>query len=90
MIDYSKIPPHMMKAINEYVKHGKPLGGFLRAVFANDLRRAICKADEDNAPILKTYVAYVHWEIPDCCHGSYEAIDQWMKDRQEEAKHEDE
>jgi len=82
-MDYN-IPDYMMKSINEYVQDGKPLGGFLRAVFANDLIKAVTGADEDNYKLLKSYVLYVHWEVPASCHGSYEIVKKWIRKKREE------
>jgi hypothetical protein len=88
MIDYDKIPPHMMKNINDYVENGSPLGGFLRAVFANDFIKAVCSADAENFELIKTYASYVNWEVPYACHGSYEKVKEWMKNKREEQKNE--
>ena len=75
---YTDIPENMMIAINEYVDNGRPLGGFLKAVFANDLYQAIARADDESLDLLRTYVSYVHWETHDDCNGSYEKIKNWI------------
>ena len=76
---YKSIPDHMMESMKLYVSDGRPLGGFLEAVFANDLFKATSKADEINIEILPIYVCYIYNELPDGCHGSYEIVDEWIK-----------
>lgn len=77
-IDYNLIPNHMMESINNYVKEGVRLGGFLHAVFSNNLFKSIAHADEENLKLLPIYVSYIHWELPSECHGSECAIKCWI------------
>ena len=77
--DYSRIPDHMMKNIKGYVEGKEYLGGFLTAVFANDLMQAVGRADEINMELIPIYSSYIYNFLPLNCHGSYEIIENWYK-----------
>jgi hypothetical protein len=80
--DYNKIPENMMRSMKNYVSKGDKLGGFLQAIFANDLLGSFSRADKTNLPLISIYVTYVHWETPFQCHGSYEIIQNWINEKQ--------
>lgn len=80
----SKIPDNMMISMREYIDNGRPMGGFLTSLFANDLYKTISKADGENIKIIKDYVLWMIWESPQGCHGSYEKVEEWIKFREEE------
>lgn len=80
---YSLIPEHMQAAITRYIVHGIRPGDFLIGVITNDLKRAVNYADDENIKLLKLYVQWFYNEAPGHCWGSREAIDAWMRDRQE-------
>ena len=62
-------------SIRWYVDHGRPTGGFLRAVLANDLMQAIASGDESSLNNLPAICRYIYNEIPGNVHGSYAAVD---------------
>ncbi len=72
------IPEYTKEAINKFVKYGLPPGSFITAVLENNLSQAFAYADETNTLYLKDIVMYVHWEIPGTCHGSPEAVRNWL------------
>lgn len=76
--DYSMIPRHLMDQINEYVKHGVPLCGFLNAIFSNDLMDSIAQADNENLFLIPLYCKYVFNKVPYNCHGSPEIVEGWI------------
>lgn len=78
-MSYSLIPEHMMVSMNLYVKERKPMGGFLTAIFANDLQKSIARADADNLKLISSYVSYIYWELPSECCGSYEKVNKWLE-----------
>ena len=86
IFDYEKIPEHLMRRIKMYVDHGQNLGGFLYAIFTNDLFKAVGKADDINMPLIQIYVAYIVNEVPYNCHGSKEIVDLWIEKKQNESK----
>jgi hypothetical protein len=76
------ISPHMLEAVNRYVRDGDMPGDFLTAVICNDLREAIARADDHNQVNLPAYIAYLHNEAPGQCWGSREKMNAWIKARQ--------
>ena len=75
--DY-KIRPDVKESLDEYAAHGRPTGGFLHAFLANDLMTAIGAADGENILAFREIAAYIYWEIPAECHGSYDAVENWL------------
>jgi hypothetical protein len=61
-----------------YVVHHKPPGGFLQALFANDLLEVFARADDENAALIRQWVAFVYNYMPTTCHGSYEIVRAWL------------
>lgn len=86
--NYELIPSYILFEMEEYAKKGKPPSRFLRCLFANDLFGVVGKADDYNIKIIPTYVSWVYNKAPIGCHGSYEAIEQWIKERSREAYNE--
>ena len=62
--DYENIPAHMRDAIMRYVLNHKKPGKFLSSVICNDLRGAVCNADAQNLPLIKTYVLWFYNRCP--------------------------
>ena len=62
--DYDVIPPHMRDAIMRYATKRLRPGSFLEGVICNDLKMAVCSADRENLPLLKTYVLWFHNQCP--------------------------
>lgn len=71
------IPERMEGPIRRYLEDGIPPGGFLTAVFANDLVGAFGKADSENAANLSAYAAYLYNRCPRGAWGSYERVENW-------------
>ena len=69
----------MVEALEEYVSLGRPLGDFLQAVIANDLRDAVGRADNLNVGQLPAFVAYVYNEMPSTSHGSRQRYTAWLE-----------
>lgn len=68
------LPPRIRKAIDQFVWHGIPTGGFLRAVLSNDLMGAISQADPNSLSSIGLICQYVYNAVPSVCHGSREAV----------------
>lgn len=77
MRDYSKIA-HLLPSLGRYVNDRIAPGGFLRAVLQNDLYGAVARADPQNRALLPEIVEFVHWELPEACHGSREDVSHWL------------
>ena len=81
-IDYSELPESLRGGVQRYLEHGIPMGGFLTAVFANDLSQSFGRADENNRPRLFEICSWIYNYAPDNCHGSYELVSDWCEERQ--------
>lgn len=82
--DYSLIPDVILENIKEYVENGRPLGGFLYAIFTNDLWAATGRADSINLPLIPLYVNYIHNQTPFGCHGNCYMVKKWMESKQKQ------
>ena len=76
--DYSVIPQHMRDGLIRYVVDHLQPGDFLSAVICNDLAGAVERADAENLPLLKTYVAWFYNVPPAICNGSHKAMTAWL------------
>lgn len=81
----ARMPFRTKETIDNYVtKRWKP-GHFVGAVLANDLKGAVAAADRDNQAALIEIVRYVYNYLPHTCWGSYEIVNAWLYQKQEEA-----
>lgn len=71
------IPDHTQGAIRRYVEQGLMPGGFLEAVFLNDLMSAVGRADSQNIYALKDICMFVYNEMPAKAWGSRELMEAW-------------
>ena len=72
------IPDHTASAMEAYVNHGQPLGGFLTEVFSNQLLGSFARADKDNTYAMVAIAAWVYNEAPVVCWGSRKTVDRWI------------
>lgn len=75
---FAKVPVHLRAAMVDYICWGIPTGDHLRAVIENDLRMAICHADEQSLAGLPATVAWWYNEAPSMCWGSNERRLRWI------------
>ena len=73
------VPAHIRESIAEYIVHGCPLGGFLKAFFSNDLFAAIQTADEINIKAFENIHVFICSQIPVMCYGSPEKYRLWIE-----------
>ena len=71
--DPTLCPQEIRDSLDLYLQ-GCPVGGFLTAVLANDLHRAVQIADSVNIRFIPEIVAYVVWKLPLNTYGSYEIV----------------
>ena len=57
-INYDKLPSHMQEAVRGYVEDGAGVGGFLTALFSNDLVKTYGKADSANREAIPIWIDY--------------------------------
>lgn len=80
------IPEHIKSAIDGYVDHGHPVGGFVYAVLCNDLFEAAVRADEYSHLCLAGICRYIFNFTPAPCWGSKKKVVAWMKLHQDQPK----
>jgi len=81
-IDYGILPEHMRDGARHYVENHFEPGGFLQAVFENNLVRAFSLADEINEKAMRQWARFLHNEAPRRCWGSREAVQNWLEERE--------
>src|SRR3990167_35334 len=75
----ANLPSHMHEAVSRYVAFGEPIGGFLTAVFSNDLTGAFRAADAENLAAMQKWVSFIYWEVSASCQGSRENVGAWKQ-----------
>jgi len=80
MADFSRyqIPSHTQGALERYLDHGLPPGGFLSAVIANDLMGAVARADIQNMTAIPEIAKFLFNEAPAGSWGSDENLENWL------------
>lgn len=58
------IPEHCREGVRLYIETGHPVGGFLTAVFENNLVEAFGRADDTNRRHLWDYTIFLYNEAP--------------------------
>lgn len=79
--NYDLIPEHCRESVRQYIEHGRPIGGFLTYLFANDFVRTFGQADTINRPALNDYATFLYNEAPLGCWGSLEKVADWIEHR---------
>ena len=78
------IPDHTFEGIKNYVLDGIPPGGFLEAVFCNNLKESFGRADAKNREAIADIVRFLYNEIPHTCWGSPGRVKNWLQIKREE------
>lgn len=76
-INYEILPDHMEEAARLYIERGMLPGGFLTAVFENNLVEAYGRADSMNQEAMQTWVMFLYNEAPQVCWGSSAKVKKW-------------
>ena len=79
-MDYSTIPEHCQEGVRAYFEEGRPIGGFLTAIFENDLVGAIRQADDVNIGRLVDYVSFLYNQMParPVAWGTKRSVELWI------------
>ena len=81
-VKYEKVPVgYMTGAVERYIEHRVPPGGFLKAVLQNELIEAANRADEENAIHLRDWCVFLYNYLPVESYGSTENYTNWIKER---------
>lgn len=73
------VPQHNIEGIVNYIVEGIEPGGFLRAVFENNLMESLGRADVENRFALFNICAFIYNDTPADCHGSPEKVKAWLE-----------
>ena len=74
----------MVPGIKRYVEHGIMPGGFMTALFSNELTNTFAHADETNTPLIREWVLWVHNEMPGDTVGSRATVQSYASRKQKE------
>ena len=69
---------HHASSVSAYVMEGRPMGGFLTALFENDLMKAMGKADDLNKVKLGAWCKFIYNACPSGTWGSKQAVAEWQ------------
>ncbi len=72
------VPAHNHEALIEYIFAGRPTGGFLSALLANDLKQTCAQADHINAAAIHKIVGWLWNHAPIACWGSAPKVGEWI------------
>ena len=68
-------------ALFNYLIHGLSPGGCVTSMLANDLYLAAQRAHPGLYSAFVTQVKWIVYNVPDEARGSYEAVDDWLRDK---------
>lgn len=74
-----QLPEHIRDGVLNYVEKGWPIGGFLTAVFTNNLMEAFARADDINRVQLYAICSWVYNEAPSGCWGNPAKVRLWLE-----------
>ena len=80
-VNYDKVPVDYMKDVTRnYIDNGLSGGGFMTALFSNNLVKTYMLADDENRDAIKQWVSFIYNSAPAGCWGSKEKVQAWIKD----------
>ena len=85
MLLRSDVPVHTQGALLRYLENGYRPGDFLTAVLSHDLFGAVAHADGENQLALAAIVKFIYNYCPGNCHGSKQAVKDWLASFHEES-----
>lgn len=77
-VAFDALPEHMLDGVADYLLFGLEPGGFLMALFSNDLKGSFGRADETNVACMRTWVLFIYNEMPSLAQGSRERVQAWI------------
>jgi len=79
-LEARKIPDHMHDGVRDYVLRHIPAGGFMSALFSNELL-AFMRADEKNRACMEAWIYLMVWDLPSACWGSRQKVEAWLAEK---------
>jgi hypothetical protein len=81
LFDHHQIPNHTRETMVNYLIKGWEPGGFVTAMLAMDMERAVYAADMVNGPEIQSIARWIIEYCPRGSWGDYEAVNYWLEDR---------
>ena len=75
------IPEHTRETLVNYLMKGWEPGGFVTAMLAMDMERAVYAADVANGPNMQKIARWIIEYCPRNSWGDYETVNCWIEDR---------
>ena len=72
------------EGIANYINYHRSVGGFLTAVFCNDLKESCARADSNNQGRLFLIVQFLYMYAPSPCWGSVDRHREWLENKEED------
>ena len=79
LIDYTVLPEHLRKGLEEHIERGHIPGDFLVAVISNNLMAALSLADETSKAALDDILQFMWNAAPSASWGSKEFMMRWSQ-----------
>jgi hypothetical protein len=80
LFDHHQIPNHTRETLVNYLIKGWEPGGFVTAMLAMDMERAVYAADVVNGPNMQQIARWIIEYCPRESWGSYEQVTNWLND----------
>ena len=80
LFDRFQIPEHTRETLVNYLTKGWEPGGFVTAMLAMDMERAVYAADFTNGPNMQQIARWIIEYCPTESWGNYDMVTQWLKD----------
>lgn len=81
LFDRHQIPEHTRETLVNYLMKGWEPGGFVTAMLAMDMERAVYAADFVNGPNMQQIARWIIEYCPRTSWGDYETVNYWIEDR---------
>lgn len=81
LFDRHQIPEHTRETLVNYLMKGWEPGGFVTAMLAMDMERAVYAADFVNGPNMQQIARWIIEYCPNGSWGDYETVNYWIEDR---------
>ena len=81
LFDRHQIPNHTRETLVNYLMKGWEPGGFVTAMLAMDMERAVYAADFVNGPNMQQIARWIIEYCPRESWGDYETVNYWLEDR---------
>ena len=80
LFDHHQIPNHTRESLVNYLMKGWEPGGFVTAMLAMDMERALATADTANRQMMWVVGRWIIEDAPPESWGSYDQVTNWCKD----------